>query len=177
VLQVCLTSPGFAKDVRAISTHTSPAACLRQIFQHVQPTPRPEVPLWNNAHDIGGPSYSDDSPSSSPTQPSLAPPPPVHQAASLSSGNNSDPQSEDTPPSRTKKVNERNPPGPRRKPPSTPLLVSAYRYCGREGFVKPLRAHHCRACGKVWIILKGYQSPPLTLSLSVCAEVRSSLSL
>ena len=173
-----MTSPGFAKNVRAISTHTYPAACLCQIFQHVQLTPRPDAPSWDDTHDIGGPSYSNDSPSTSPTQPSLAPPPPVNQAPSLSSDNNSDPQSEDTPsPSRTKKANERNPPGPRRKPPSTPVLVSAYRYCGREGFVKPLRAHHCRACGKVWVIFEGYQTPPLTVSLPVCAEVRSSLSL
>jgi len=30
----------------------------------------------------------------------------------------------------------------------TPVLIPAYRYCEREGLVKPLRAHHCRACGK-----------------------------
>ncbi|KAI0944640.1 hypothetical protein AcW1_002303 [Taiwanofungus camphoratus] len=34
-----------------------------------------------------------------------------------------------------------------RKPPSTPALLPEYRYCERDGFIKPLRAHHCRACG------------------------------
>ncbi|KAI0077000.1 zf-DHHC-domain-containing protein [Panus rudis PR-1116 ss-1] len=34
-----------------------------------------------------------------------------------------------------------------RKPPTTPVLLPEYRYCYKDGFVKPLRAHHCRACG------------------------------
>ncbi|KAH9943901.1 zf-DHHC-domain-containing protein [Amylocystis lapponica] len=34
-----------------------------------------------------------------------------------------------------------------RRPPTTPQLLPEYRYCRRDGFVKPLRAHHCRACG------------------------------
>ncbi len=36
-----------------------------------------------------------------------------------------------------------------RKPPSTPIMLPEYRYCHREGFLKPMRAHHCRACGTV----------------------------
>lgn len=36
-----------------------------------------------------------------------------------------------------------------RRPPISPVLKPEYRYCGRDGFVKPLRAHHCRACGTV----------------------------
>ncbi|KAI0651141.1 zf-DHHC-domain-containing protein [Trametes meyenii] len=34
-----------------------------------------------------------------------------------------------------------------RKPPSTPIMLPEYRYCHKDGFQKPMRAHHCRACG------------------------------
>ncbi|KAI0339124.1 zf-DHHC-domain-containing protein [Trametopsis cervina] len=34
-----------------------------------------------------------------------------------------------------------------RSPSKVPVLRPDYRYCHKEGFVKPLRAHHCRACG------------------------------
>ncbi|KAI0324507.1 zf-DHHC-domain-containing protein [Cubamyces sp. BRFM 1775] len=34
-----------------------------------------------------------------------------------------------------------------RKPPTTPIMLPEYRYCHKDGFQKPLRAHHCRACG------------------------------
>ncbi|CCM00699.1 uncharacterized protein FIBRA_02739 [Fibroporia radiculosa] len=34
-----------------------------------------------------------------------------------------------------------------REPSQYPVLVPQYRYCHKEGFVKPPRAHHCRACG------------------------------
>ncbi|KAI0354250.1 zf-DHHC-domain-containing protein [Trametes cingulata] len=34
-----------------------------------------------------------------------------------------------------------------RKPPTTPILLPEYRYCHKDGFLKPMRAHHCRACG------------------------------
>lgn len=36
-----------------------------------------------------------------------------------------------------------------RKLPMTPIMRPEYRYCHKDGFVKPLRAHHCRACGTV----------------------------
>lgn len=36
-----------------------------------------------------------------------------------------------------------------RRPPSHPVLSPEYRYCSRDRFVKPMRAHHCRACGTV----------------------------
>lgn len=36
-----------------------------------------------------------------------------------------------------------------RSPPQHGALLPEYRYCSKEGFVKPLRAHHCRSCGKV----------------------------
>ena len=41
-----------------------------------------------------------------------------------------------------------------RRPPVTPVLLPEYRYCFKDGFVKPPRAHHCRACGTVG--LHGY---------------------
>jgi len=34
-----------------------------------------------------------------------------------------------------------------RRPSTTPVLLPEYRYCNKDGFVKPMRAHHCRACG------------------------------
>jgi len=34
------------------------------------------------------------------------------------------------------------------QPPAHPSLAPAYRYCEKETIVKPMRAHHCRACGK-----------------------------
>ncbi|KAG8991120.1 palmitoyltransferase pfa5 [Tulasnella sp. JGI-2019a] len=33
-----------------------------------------------------------------------------------------------------------------RQPPPHPTLAPEYRYCHKEGFVKPIRAHHCRIC-------------------------------
>lgn len=36
-----------------------------------------------------------------------------------------------------------------RTPPTTPILLPEYRYCHRDGVIKPFRAHHCRACGTV----------------------------
>ncbi|KAG9015877.1 hypothetical protein FRB90_004337 [Tulasnella sp. 427] len=33
-----------------------------------------------------------------------------------------------------------------RQPPRHAMLAEEYRYCQREGFVKPIRAHHCRVC-------------------------------
>ncbi|KAJ3520605.1 hypothetical protein NMY22_g12678 [Coprinellus aureogranulatus] len=35
----------------------------------------------------------------------------------------------------------------RRSPPSTAVLDPFHRYCEKDGFVKPYRAHHCRSCG------------------------------
>jgi len=34
-----------------------------------------------------------------------------------------------------------------RQPPTTPVLQPMHRFCMKEGFVKPYRAHHCRSCG------------------------------
>jgi len=45
-----------------------------------------------------------------------------------------------------------------RKVPSTPVLSPVLRYCDVDGFVKPYRAHHCRACGTVssalWFLIR-----------------------
>jgi len=34
-----------------------------------------------------------------------------------------------------------------RRPPTTPVLDPLRRYCDKDGFIKPHRAHHCRTCG------------------------------
>jgi len=107
------------------------------------------MPSHHTTDDIAGPPYQNDSSSSSPTQPSLARPPPAHHNVSRTSSDHTALQSKYTSsPSRIKTNREQNPPSPGRRPPLTPTLVPAYRYCEREGLVKPLRAHHCRACGK-----------------------------
>lgn len=36
---------------------------------------------------------------------------------------------------------------PHRSPPDIPVLAPEHRFCFREEFVKPYRAHHCRSCG------------------------------
>ncbi|KAH8112143.1 zf-DHHC-domain-containing protein [Phellopilus nigrolimitatus] len=38
------------------------------------------------------------------------------------------------------------PPMNSRRPPLHPVLLPEYRYCFKDGFVKPMRAHHCRTC-------------------------------
>ena len=40
-----------------------------------------------------------------------------------------------------------------RRPPTHPALLPEYRYCDRDGLVKPMRAHHCRSCGTVSMLL------------------------
>lgn len=79
----------------------------------------------------------------------IRPPPPVHFQGSPSNGavthkaepngvgHGSDPSSDQQPMMFT------------RKPPAHPALNPEYRYCYRDKFVKPTRAHHCRACGTV----------------------------
>ena len=57
-----------------------------------------------------------------------------------------------------------------RSPPKTPVLREEYRYCRKDEFLKPLRAHHCRACGTVSIPLCA-----LAVVLTrTCASVSSS---
>jgi hypothetical protein len=36
-----------------------------------------------------------------------------------------------------------------RHPPIAPVLLPEYRYCRRDGHIKPFRAHHCRQCATV----------------------------
>jgi palmitoyltransferase len=66
-----------------------------------------------------------------------------------------------------------------RAPPQHGVLLPEYRYCSREGFVKPLRAHHCRSCGKV-----SFQTSCFLFHISmlmdekpVCTTIRPSLSV
>ncbi|KAF8512824.1 DHHC palmitoyltransferase-domain-containing protein [Gautieria morchelliformis] len=60
----------------------------------------------------------------------LKPPPPVHD------------------PHTSKGSHSGLPPLPfSRRPPTHPVLSPEYRYCSRDGFVKPMRTHHCRSCG------------------------------
>ena len=41
-----------------------------------------------------------------------------------------------------------------RKPSDQPVLDPYYRYCSRDMIIKPMRAHHCRICNTVSIVLE-----------------------
>ncbi|TFK48207.1 zf-DHHC-domain-containing protein [Heliocybe sulcata] len=56
-------------------------------------------------------------------------------------------QSRPEQPPRTKSENTPARVPPTRRPPTTPVLLPECRYCYKDGFVKPLRTHHCRSCG------------------------------
>ena len=64
-----------------------------------------------------------------------------------------------------------------RNPPKTPILRPNYRYCYKDGFIKPPRAHHCRACGTVRSNDYAYFNLNLTQLDIVCTPIRSSLPL
>jgi len=148
-----------------------PRRMLIKILQHVQPTPRPEVPPRHPTRDLGGPPYRNGSSPSSPTQHGLAPPPVQHDV-SRSSSDHTALQSEDTAsPSQLIAIKEQYPPGSERRPPSTPILAPAHRYCGREGLIKPLRAHHCKACGKVCTPTRKSPHTVTDVSPLVCPQV------
>ena len=66
-------------------------------------------------------------------------PPPISSARDLEQGLGSTSRSQDT----------ATLPLFSRKPPTTPVLLPQYRYCYKDGHIKPFRAHHCRACGTV----------------------------
>lgn len=63
---------------------------------------------------------------------------------------------------------------PQRMPHETPILLPEYRYCARDGLVKPFRTHHCRNCGVVSGLLL-YLAIQVTIFHLVYTEIRSSL--
>jgi palmitoyltransferase len=58
-----------------------------------------------------------------------------------------------------------------RRPPATPVLLPAHRYCGTEELVKPYRAHHCRMCGKVDVFLLSIGWILKLACFTVCSEI------
>jgi palmitoyltransferase len=70
-------------------------------------------------------------------------PPPISSTRDLEQGLGSTPRSQDT----------ATLPLFSRRPPTTPVLLPQYRYCYKDGHIKPFRAHHCRACGTVRLII------------------------
>ncbi|KAL7278720.1 LOW QUALITY PROTEIN: hypothetical protein ACG7TL_007723 [Trametes sanguinea] len=62
-----------------------------------------------------------------------------------------------------------------RKPPTTPILQPEYRYCHTDGFLKPMRAHHCRACGTFFLIFLfwGFLFSVWTFATSVGLNARA----
>ncbi|TBU30974.1 zf-DHHC-domain-containing protein [Dichomitus squalens] len=75
----------------------------------------------------------------------LAPVQAVRAKATADSGPPARPEREDTQATQTEQ--ERKPMMYTRSPPKTPVLLPENRYCHKDGFIKPFRAHHCRACG------------------------------
>lgn len=63
-----------------------------------------------------------------------------------------------------------------RRPPTHPVLSPEFRYCPRDGIVKPMRSHHCRACGTVCSFFS-FISKLTSNDWAVRFEVRSSLPL
>lgn len=156
-VMVVVVSPGRAKD-------------------HVEPSPEPPlqnvVPhYWPSDTDIGGGPYIPEPPppahipnGNGPSQPPMnghhekAYPqpqgqqdpnigvtdtiPPVQQARVVLTQNGTDRQQNDG-----GIPGDNRPRRYQRRPPTHPVLLPEVRYCFKEGFVKPTRAHHCRACG------------------------------
>ncbi|KAG8936862.1 palmitoyltransferase pfa5 [Tulasnella sp. 418] len=61
-------------------------------------------------------------------------------------GGLSPPQPPNTLPAAARTSSSLPPPLLSRRPPRHPVLAEEYRYCTRDGFIKPMRAHHCRIC-------------------------------
>jgi len=58
-----------------------------------------------------------------------------------------------------------------RRPPQTPQLLPAHRYCGLDEIVKPYRTHHCRTCGTVRIYCLVYGRDDVDVRFAVRLEV------
>lgn len=74
--------------------------------------------------------------------------------ATLAGNSVGEPQSKDIDISRKASRSSRKKPSTHitRRPPTTAVLLPAHRYCSQDEFVKPYRAHHCRACGTVSLV-------------------------
>ncbi|EJD43540.1 zf-DHHC-domain-containing protein [Auricularia subglabra TFB-10046 SS5] len=112
----------------AMVVGTSPGYAI----DHVQKTPAPTAPPQPQAW------HTDSVRSNAPPPPSQQPQPPRR------------PSNGYTAPRPERKAPVLHP-ELQRTPPAHPLLRPEYRYCYREGILKPKRAHHCRACGKVML--------------------------
>ncbi|EIN05184.1 zf-DHHC-domain-containing protein [Punctularia strigosozonata HHB-11173 SS5] len=79
----------------------------------------------------------------------LSPPPPAHTPGSRQVQHQYHyPRSQG--PSNSGSYSYRQPPLPgtySRQPSDRPVLLPEFRYCQRDGLIKPYRAHHCRLCG------------------------------
>ena len=75
------------------------------------------------------------------------------------------------------------PPAPRPQqiqivgPPQFPVLDPMHRYCSRDGFVKPYRAHHCSMCGTVRVLSQICLDCAYSRLCSVRTEIRPPLSM
>ncbi|KAF9074361.1 DHHC palmitoyltransferase-domain-containing protein [Rhodocollybia butyracea] len=135
--RVVFTPPGFARDY--VSPSPPPA---------LPPLPPPNVSTDTDTQDtlrVNGPSYEQQMSEITRPNPILdAIPPTTGKGPNYSESSNSriihDPRTQ-ADLQRAEKMHIT------RRPPTTPVLSPEYRYCSRDLFVKPYRAHHCRACG------------------------------
>lgn len=122
-------------DVPREGTSAEPGPGARDVNYN---STAPPAPLATSLAQAVSPSSHShpQSPASSPSSHSA--PPPASAPAPIST--NYDPEAGLPPPQYS------------RRPPTYPVLLPEYRYCGRDGLVKPMRAHHCRVCGTVSLL-------------------------
>ncbi|EKM52384.1 uncharacterized protein PHACADRAFT_260719 [Phanerochaete carnosa HHB-10118-sp] len=152
----------------AVIVFTSPGKAGDYVEPSPEPPPRPVPQWWDSTSDIGAGQYeytgsntvggaqsngnttleSHAVPSDKPSEQrddnagDADALPPV-QAAHARSEMNGDGNGAQQPSGDTSGL----PMGLTRRPPMTPVLHPDHRYCFKDGFIKPPRAHHCRACG------------------------------
>ncbi|TFK92154.1 zf-DHHC-domain-containing protein [Polyporus arcularius HHB13444] len=166
--KIVFTSPGLAKD----HVHKSPApptrgmqtwwdteseADLAQAQFQASQNPPPPPPPSESKRSKGG-SRADQKRKPSQNGHPLAPSddenvgvtdalPPVAAARAKATARHVSPQDQSYIQPLPGTVNAQKPMMYTRAPSKTPILLPEYRYCQRDGFQKPYRAHHCRACG------------------------------
>ncbi|KAL5498369.1 hypothetical protein ACEPAH_2511 [Sanghuangporus vaninii] len=102
----------------------------------------------NVRHNSGGERSTDETAVTS-AENGSAPLHPMARMADPSTTHSPNPNAKEyQPPQNTRSTEDGLPPPMNsRRPPTYPILLPEYRYCQKDGFVKPPRAHHCRACG------------------------------
>ncbi|KAF5381486.1 hypothetical protein D9757_008130 [Collybiopsis confluens] len=151
--RVVLTPPGFARDYVA--------QCPPPVLA---PQPYVPAPLDNNSESVRGPSYDRlerGQDQNAGVLDALPKPPMIASTVAAASVADPSPSPSSSSSAEKKKIKGKSLRQTRlqrdldraarshisRRPPTTPPLAPEYRYCSKDLFIKPYRAHHCRACG------------------------------